>query len=210
MLALKIAIGACVIATAAVCTLVDASRGRTVIAGFWFEPVTFTSPLLGPLTATDMASIETVARAEVVKAFDGLNIEITDRRDARYHVRVVDHVRFHGTRRTTWVAGSAHAMAGFGGAGSVSFVYYASGALVYAPPEATRPELIEAIGRGIGRGAVHEFAHQLLPSGSVQHSRDRGSYEYYAASRPEQYFGPMHWDFAGPLLKKRFSGTTRR
>ncbi len=204
MFALKIAAGTVLMATAALWTLVDASRGRSVTAGFWFEPVTFTSAVLGPLTAADLAAIETVARAEVVNAFAGLKIAITDRREARYHVRVIDHVRYYGTRRTTWVAGSAHAMPGFGGAGSVSFVYYASGALVHAPPEATRPELIDAIGRGIGRGAVHEFAHQFLPPGSVQHSRDRGSYEYYSASRSEQYYGPMHWDVAGPLLAKRY------
>jgi ketosteroid isomerase-like protein len=61
--------------------------------------------------------------------------------------------------------------------------------------------LIAAIGRGIGRGAAHEFAHLI---GYAAHSsRDRGSYEYHAASRPEQYFGPMHWETARPVLEKR-------
>ncbi len=87
--------------------------------------------------------------------------------------------------RKTWIAGHTFA-SGFGGAGEVSFLYFASGAQAYAPPDLPRSELIAAIGRGIGRGAAHEFAHLI---GYAAHaSRDRGSYEYHAASRPEQYF----------------------
>lgn len=198
---------ACGIATAALLAMADApSDGGVVHASFRFNQVTYSSPILGgALTADDLATIERVARAELAAAFQGLRIAITDRRDTRYHVRVVQELDDSPFTRPTWVAGSSHAVPGFGGSGAVNFTYFASGALVFAPPEASRAELIDAIGRGVGRGAAHEFAHQFLGA-AIHATSDRGSYEYHAASRPQQYYGPMHWDVAGPLLAKRFGG----
>ena len=205
MRALAIAAAIGMIVTAVLWAGPEAPRDVVTHGSFVFDRVTYSSPVLGgALTADDLATIETVARSELAAAFAGLRISISDRRDVRYHVRVVQEVLLPMTRRKTWVAGSSHAVPGFGGTGAVSFTYYASGALVYAPPEATRPELIQAIGRGLGRGAAHEFAHQLLSGEDLHNTRDRGSYEYYAASRPEQYYGPIHWDTAGPLLQRRF------
>jgi hypothetical protein len=180
---------------------------RTVEAGFWFDEVTYTSGALGgSVTSDDLRVIEATARAELAKAFHGFDVSISDRRDVRYHVRVVQELFDRRMRhRKAWIAGQSSAVRGFGGSGAVSFLYYASGALVFAPPGTGRAELIEAIGRGIGRGAAHEFAHQLFPSAPIHDSRDRASYEYYAASRPEQYFGEMRWDIAGPLLAARYS-----
>ena len=191
--------------TAALTVSLASGERRPVSAGFWFDPVGFEAQVLGgALTADDLRIIETTAREELATAFGPFNIVISDRRDARYHVRVVQEVLDHRIKRKAWVAGQSHAMRGFGGSGSVSFLYFASGALSYAPPTATRPEIVEAIGRGIGRGAAHEFAHQFLIGEDVHSSRDQRSYEYYAASRQEQYYGPMHWDTAGPRLKERF------
>ena len=179
---------------------------RTVEAGFFFDEVSFTSEVLGgAVTAEDLRVIDATARAELAKAFRGLDVSISDRRDARYHVRVAQELLDWRMRhRKAWIAGQASAVRGFGGSGSVSFLYFASGALVFAPPGASRAELIEAIGRGIGRGAAHEFAHQFLPSAPIHDSRDRGSYEFYSASRPQQYFGEMRWDVAGPLLAAKY------
>lgn len=173
--------------------------------GFWFEPVTFASPVLGgAVTATDLATIEAVARAEIAAAFAGLHVAVSDRRDARYRIRVVQDVLDERHRfRKMSVAGESRGSRQYGGAGTVNFSYFAGGALVFAPEGTTRQALIEAIGRGVGRGAVHEFTHLLLPDAPV-HSRNRTSYEYYAASRPEQYFGAMSWDLAAPLLSARF------
>jgi hypothetical protein len=181
------------------CTL--PARDRAANAGFWFEPVAFESPVLGePLTAADLDTIAAVARAELAIAFQDFRVTLSDRRNARYRVRVVQELVSAAMHRKTWIAGHTFA-SGFGRAGEVSFLYFASGAQAYAPHDLPRSELIAAIGRGIGRGAAHEFAHLI---GYAAHdSRDRGSYEYHAASRPEQYFGPMHWDVAGPLLAKR-------
>ena len=205
MRALLIAAGAAVIVTVALWARTEPPGQRVTHGSFIFDQVSYASSLLGgAISANDMATIETVARAELAAAFQGLRIAITDRRDARYHVRVVQELLLPMTTRKIYVAGSSHAVAGFGGSGAVSFSYYASGALVYAPPHATRSELIDAIGRGLGRGAAHEFAHQLLSGHALHHTSDQGSYEYYAASRTQQYYGPMHWDTAGPVLAKRF------
>jgi hypothetical protein len=106
--------------------------------------------------------------------------------------------------RRSAVAGETRGLPGLGGLGAVNFSYFAAGAIVYAPPGATREEIVAGIGRGLGRAAVHEFAHQLVRRVELHASRDRGSYEYDAASRAEQFYGPMHWDNAGPVLKERF------
>ena len=197
--------GVCLIGVAMLWAAAESPRDQVVHGSFIFDPVTYSSAMLGgPLTASDVEHIETVARAELAAAFQGLRISITDRRDARYHVRVVQELLLPMMARKIYVAGSSHAVPGFGGSGAVSFAYYASGALVYAPAQASRAELIDAIGRGVGRGAAHEFAHQFLSGVDLHDTRDSGSYEYYAASRPAQYYGSLHWDTAGPLLIKRF------
>ena len=188
------------------CGLSSLWSPRSIHTGFWFEPVAYTSTRLGqPITAADLQTIESVARAEISRAFDGFNVTFSDRREARFRVRVVQEIREHRLQRSAWVAGESRAMAGFGGIGAVSFSFIASAAMVYSPENATRAELVEAIGRGIGRAAVHEFAHQLLPKAGIHNTRDRQSYEYASAARPEQYAGDMRWDIARPLLLARIN-----
>ena len=181
--------------------------------GFWFEEVGFESPVLGRLTGADLQTIEHIARAEIDAAFHGLTVKRSDSRHTPYRVRVVQEVFAPSMNRKSAVAGETRGLPGLGGLGAVNFSYFAAGAIVYAPHGATREEIVAGIGRGIGRGAVHEFAHQLVRGVELHGSRDRGSYEYYAASRAEQYYGPMHWDTAGPVLRKRFAnvrGTDRQ
>jgi hypothetical protein len=179
------------------------SKGRAAEAGFWFEDVTYQSPRLGgSITAADLATIETIARSELAEAFSGLRIAWSNRRDARFKVRVVQRLRDDRFRRQVEVAGESRAIVGFGGHGAVSFAFLASGAIAYAPDNADRDAIIDAIGTGIGRAAVHEFTHQLLPTTSI-HSANVRSYEYASAARPEQYFGEMEWDTAWPLLHRR-------
>lgn len=179
-------------------------RSSTAELGFWFEPVSYSSPLLsGPLTAEDMAVIEKIARLEIVAAFDGLRVTLSDRQNVRYRIRVVQDIPDDRMLRKASVPGESRAIRGLGGSGAVNFTYFAGGALAYAPESATRADLVEAIGRGVGRSAVHEFTHLLLPNLQID-GGDRGSYEYYAASRPEQYFGAMRWAEARPLLDARW------
>lgn len=170
-------------------------------AGFWFEEVSFTSADLGgALTPADVAIIDGVARTELSRAFDGLHVTISDRRTARYQIVVVQELRDLRFRRQVGVAGASRAVPGLGGRGAVSFDVLANGAVANAPPGSRRGEIVEAIGRGIGRAAVHELTHQLLPKAPIHDSTDVGAYEFASAGRREQYYGDMHWDLARPLL----------
>jgi hypothetical protein len=83
-------------------------------------------------------------------------------------------------------AGESRGIWPLGGTGAVNFRLLASYAIAHAPPGTTRAEKIEAIGRGIGRAAAHEFAHQILGSKDIYHDRDVRSYEYSNADRSEQ------------------------
>lgn len=176
---------------------------RVVSAGFSFEPISFSSAVIGgPLTPSHLAAIERTARAELEHAFAGLRVSVSDRSDTRFHVAVRQQIRDVRTP-SMFVAGESRAVRGLGGRGAVNFSLLASAALSCAPNGAVVDVLLEAIGRGIGRAAAHEFAHQFLPSAPIHATKDRASYEYATASRCEQYFGPMHWDLAGPLLHER-------
>ncbi len=64
--------------------------------------------------------------------------------------------------------------------------------------------VVAAIGRGVGRTAIPEFAHQLLGSTALDNTADRSSYEFRSADRPEQLYGDAHWSSAWPLLRRRF------
>jgi hypothetical protein len=83
----------------------------------------------------------------------------------------------------------------------VNFLVGALGAVTYAPANASRAEIVEGIGRGLGRAAVHEFGHAIV---SANHSQDENSYEYRSSDRPSQYYGEMHWASAGLVLRERF------
>jgi len=173
-------------------------------AGFWFEPVTYDSSRLpGAVTMDEVQTIESVAWSELTDAFAGLPITFSNRRDARYRVHVVQELRDLRLRRYVGIAGESRAISRIGGQGAVSFFFLASGAVAYAPQDADRASLIEAIGRGVGRASVHEFTHQFLPLAPIHDSRDISSYEYRSAARREQYFGEMHWNLAWPLLQER-------
>jgi hypothetical protein len=188
--------------------LASGCERRAVALGFWFEDVTFESPVLGGrLSGDDIETIEAIARQELAAAFRDLDISLTNSRNARYRVHVVQNLFGNPLVRKSSVAGESRGIPWLGGFGAVNFIYFASGAIVFAPPGLSRDELLAAIGRGLGRGAAHEFAHQLIRS-DLHNTRDRGSYEYYAASRVEQYYGPIHWDTAGPLLKQRYGRPT--
>jgi hypothetical protein len=185
--------------------LAERSEPRVADAGFWFEDVSYASPRLGaPITSADVDKIAHVARSELTKAFRGLPFTLSDRRDARYRIRVVQELRDpRFLRRDVAVAGESRGVPGFGGQGAVSFDFLASGAVAYAPDDASRASIIEAIGRGIGRTAVHEFTHQLLPTAPIHSSTDAQSYEYESAARREQYYGELRWNLAWPLLERR-------
>jgi hypothetical protein len=179
------------------------SRFNVVTAGFWFDDsVTFelhdTKRLGGPLTAQERRTIANVARAEIAHAFSNYRIVVTDRRDAFYRVRVLQ--RLHGRIASS---GQSNVWGPLGGDGAVSFITLSAQAMYYAPAGARRDDIVEAIGRGIGRAAVHEFTHQILPKGPVHTSTDRASYEFWSSDRPAQYYGEMRWSVARDTLQER-------
>jgi hypothetical protein len=134
--------------------------------------VTFSSNRLGePLTPGEVATIEAVARAEVREAFTGCASPLSGRHDALYTLHVMQDVLDLRFKRAVGVAGQSRGITGFGGSGSVSFDFLANGAMAWAPDDASREELVTAIGRGIGRTAVHEFTHQILPTGRFTPAR---------------------------------------
>jgi hypothetical protein len=179
---------------------------RGVEAGFWFEDLAYDSERLGgPIAAEELADIRTMARDEILRAFRGLNITFTDRRDARHRVRVVQELRDMRFRRAVLIPAESRAVAGVGGQGAVNFSWLASSAVIFAPQDADRGSILAGIARGIGRAAVHEFTHLLLPTAPIHDSENIRSFEYRSAARREQYYGDMHWDLAGPLLEKRLA-----
>lgn len=196
--------------TVAVVALLLAGAGcggsRLADATLWFDDVAFHSPgtVVGAVSARDLPLIREAAVREVTAAFAGYRVAVSTRPAGRYHVRVVQRLRDLRQRRAGSHAGESRAINGFGGSGAVSFEYFAALATSYAPPAATRDEVIAAIGRCLGRGAVHEFAHQLLPTAPIHDRVDRRTYEYYAGGRPEHCYGPIGWGKARPWLLARY------
>jgi hypothetical protein len=99
------------------------------------------------------------------------------------------------------ISGESYGLGPLGGGGTVSFLVAALGAVAHAPAGASRQEIVDGMGRGIGRAAVHEFAHAIV---NANHSTDERSYEYRNSDRVGQYYGDVHWADAGPLLQRRF------
>lgn len=189
------------------------SRDHVLVAGFWFEDEPFAiggfAPAQGggPLTVDELRIVEARARAELGAAFAGLRVAMTPARNAMYQVRVVQelaHIPWSPFRRYFSAAGESRVVRPLGGRGAISFRVLADNALAHAPPGATRSIVLEGIGRGLGRAAAHEFAHQFLPWLQIHDSSDRTSYEYASAFRVEQYYGDARWGLAWPHLVDRF------
>jgi hypothetical protein len=201
-LGVRAAIGGCTLAI----ILLDGCGPRIATAGFWYEDTPFALPafaaarLGGLLTDGELASIKGISRAEVERAFTGLNIRIVDDRSAFWRIEVVRSLRAKGALPN---AGESMPLGFMGGSGAVSFDLVALKAVQYAPAGATRQIVVDAIGRGIGRVAAHELAHQIVNSGAAHNTADEDSYEYPTPDRASQYYGELHWTTARPLLERR-------
>ena len=123
----------------------------------------------GPLTTADCASVERIARAEVAAAFAGLRIDVTADPAAFWTV----HVRAFVPSRSRMVgaAGASLAFGPLGGRGMVGIMPLTAQALRHAPSDASRADIVAAIGRGVGRSVVHEFAHQIAGGHNRQQRR---------------------------------------
>lgn len=179
---------------------------RTSSAGFYFAagpftlPAEATSALGGPLTDDDMTSIRRTSRLELARAFAGLRITVTDDRRAFYRVEVVPSLRPRGPLPNS---GESLALGFLGGAGAVGFDIVALKAVQYAPKAASRQMMIEGMGRGLGRVAAHEFAHQIVGAVPMHNAADETSYEHPSPDRAAQYYGDLHWTTALPLLEQK-------
>jgi len=214
-----VAIGASALLVALVTTTAIAWRASrsTIDAGFWWDDA---APFLlsqgdaikisGPLTADELTRIQRVSRGEVEHAYKDLRITVSDHRRAFWRVSVVGEPITVNRNRTTYpfsMAGESHVFGPLGGFGSVGFQILAHNAIEYAPTGASRAEIIDGIGRGIGRAAVHEFAHQALGTDNLSHIDGRSddqSYEHRSADRPAQYYGDLRWTTAWPVLDEKF------
>ncbi len=184
--------------------LLSCARDRVAEAGFWFDRVTFDLPLDdverigGPVRPEEQLQIESIARAELATAYAGLRIRFTSQPPATFRVSVVQDI----PARALPVAGASRRLPLGGGIGEVSFRTLGSQAVGNAPRDASRAHIIAAIGKGIGRTAAHEFAHQLLDHVNLHDTKDPDSYENGISNRPSQFYGTLHWAFARPLLAK--------
>jgi hypothetical protein len=181
------------------CALREPPRAR-----FWFDSPAFQLPRLteqlpAELTADDMQQIERVSRLELSQAFAGLGLVFSDHPASPYQVRVVQDLPPKLGPRPL-AAGESVVLGPLGNQGWVSFRAVTSLALGHAPAHASRASVIDSIGRGIGRVAAHEFAHQILTSVDLHASQDPNGYEYASADREALFYGRLVWSFAGPLL----------
>jgi hypothetical protein len=180
------------------------AKEQAVEAGFWFDRVTFDLPvgdverIGGPIRSDEQAQIESIARAELEAAYVGLRIRFTGQPKGFYRVSVVQDI----PGRALPVAGASRRVPFGGGVGSVSFRTLGAQAVANAPRDADRSHMIAAIGKGIGRTAAHEFAHQILVNVNLHDTKDPDSYENGISNRPSQFYGTLHWAFARPLLAK--------
>lgn len=176
----------------------------TFHAGFWYEDFPFRFPddagerLGGPLQPDEIETIKRISRDEVVRAFTGYRVTFSENRRAFWRVSVI-----YSMGRLLPSAGETISMGRFGGSGQVAFAILASNALLHAPPGASRQAIIEGLGRGIGRAAVHEYAHQILGLNLMQESTDEQTYECNTANRAAQYYGELHWSTALAGLERR-------
>jgi hypothetical protein len=184
------------------CALREPPRAR-----FWFDSPAFQLPrpteqLSAGLTPADMQQIERVARLELSQAFAGLRLVFSDHPASPYQVRVVQDLPPRLGPRPLAV-GESVVLGPLGSQGWVSFRAVTSFALSYAPAHASRASVIDSIGRGIGRVAAHEFAHQILTNVDLHASRDPNGYEYASADRETLFYGRLAWSFVGPLLAEK-------
>jgi hypothetical protein len=204
--ALVAAILAAVVTTAVFAIVRSKAATAPLTVAFRFEPDACVLPvsaqqrLGGALTADEVGAIERVARGELERAYAGTRLLFTGGGDAFWHLEVRGAIR---GRKALADGGHSIALGPLGGIGEVSFTVLALSAIRYAPDGAARQTIVDGIGRGIGRAAVHELAHQIIATGAMDTTSDPDSYEYATFIRPSQYYGQLHWAGAWPLVLKK-------
>lgn len=201
-----------VVATLLLVGAIEWRAARTAMtAGFWFEPTAFRLPahladeLGGPLTPAETDRIAYVARRELDQAFAGLDVVFPADGTGFWRVQVVDAVSvvtFRGRRMPFAVSGATLGFGLLGGRSAIGLTLHATNAVRYTPEGVTRTEIVDAIGRGVGRAAVHEFGHQIAGS-QMDNRTDRDTYEYFSSDRASQYYGTLRWGPARARIREK-------
>jgi hypothetical protein len=182
-----------------------ASRAIVPIA-LWYEDQALVFPpsvidrLGGPLTDREAGAVSSISRAEVQKAFTGLRLALAEGREGFWRVAVVRTLPIRGPLPN---AGESLPLGPLGGQALVGADEVAANAVHYAPAGASRETLVEGIGRGIGRVAIHEFAHQIVGVAAPHNETDPLSYEYPSPARAAQYYGELRWTIWWPDLERQ-------
>jgi hypothetical protein len=212
----RIGVAAILVVAALCAALAWRSARATSSVGFWYEEFPFTfsdsvnAAMGGPLTANEFEAIKRISRDELRHAFSGLRLSVTDNRNAFRTVRVRRELERRRSQRLP-NAGETFALGPLGPRSVVNFTEVLMAAIAHAPPGTSRQTLIEGIGRGIGRVAVHELAHTILgTAGSMDNRTDPLSYEYFTHNRPAQFYGELHWTGAWPELIERLGPAASR
>jgi hypothetical protein len=175
---------------------------------FGYEPDAFELPsrahatVGGALTLTERHLVEQTSRIEIDRAFSELAVSLSADDHAFWRVRVLKTLPPLSSRPRLRAAESL-TLGFLGGAGNIGFDVVAAKAIDYAPTGADREVMIRAIGRAVGRVAVHEFIHQILGADFADNYTDHGSYEYGRIDRSAAFYGDLHWGPARPLLERR-------
>jgi hypothetical protein len=154
-------------------------------------PAPVTARLGSPLTRDEVARLEHVARVELQRAYAPFRIDLVDVEGAFWRVRVIHDV----TPQAHAVAsvGESVALGPLGGGGFVDLVGISVDVARYTPPAASRADMVDAIGRGIGRVAAHELGHQILGPASAHNDLDGHAYENGSSERAAQYYSELRW-----------------
>jgi hypothetical protein len=203
------------LAVVAACSLCAGAQWRAsrapVSASLAYADALFSTPdvmreLGSPLTPAEIETIKYLTRTEIEHAFTGLRLRLIDGQRGFWRIRVEPSIvtrTFNGRVRTN-ASGTAYAFGMLGGAGFVNFSTHVINAVRFAPAQASRAVIVEGIGRGIGRAAVHELTHMIAPQ-AAHNGADAVSYEYFNAARAAQYYGDLRWTTAWPLLHARLA-----
>jgi len=154
------------------------------------------------LSVQERQRIEQLAQRELVIAFAPLRVAITANPSAFWRIAVVRSLPTRASQALPR-SGESIALGPLGGGGTVACDVIIRKAMQFAPDGTTRPQLVDAIGRGVGRTAVHELVHQILGASGTHNDTDADSYEHGSSDRASQFYGELHWTTALPLLRTK-------
>jgi RHS repeat-associated protein len=139
---------------------------------------------------SEVATIKYIAQETVKEAFLGFRVIISEGGGTN---KAIVTPQLDNCGQTAFV-GSNNS--------KLSYPTIRNAALRYAQQRGltSRSSIVEALGRGIGATAAHEFNHQFGYGGE---SNNPQTYDYFSCDTPEHFFDKLHWsDNALQSIKK--------